>query len=386
MPSTATTPSIGRVVLDPDAARQACVDVKSNATAIGVTMVTLAPTGLAVIQCSPVVAGSDTTTDLVGFDLLQHTRRWQLSIQPDEDYRVGQTGVYVVQHHSEAATGLADAQQSYTLTSYDLTAGQQRWSVPLEDWLPSAQRTAGAATGLAISSLFEITEGPSGQAGINDVVAVLNGTTALSVDHGSELWHTARTYRTLASGRYVTSGVVEVYGRTDNDYDTHRTGIDPRTDQVMWDLRLPEPEDATGYTNQVIGTQEWAYRDTRFVVYDIATGNIVRSAQLPQGWTNVHVSPAGVLAIVDGKLQLSKLNDPASVVWSVPASASSKILATAGATALLTVPAGYAVVALADGEVVNQIPGTAGDITVVDGMVSLAGIDSVVELDSPTTS
>jgi hypothetical protein len=115
------------------------------------------------------------------------------------------------------------------------------------------------------------------------------------------------------------------------------------------------------------------------------TGRLVRSGQLPEGWTRVSVSSAGVLAIVNGKLQLSTLDDPTSVAWSVPASTDSRVVATGTTPALLSVPAGYAVVSLTDGSVVAQLADDAvsGHPESVGGMVRLSD-NRVVALDPPT--
>lgn len=369
----------GQVVLDQRGARAACGE---PADSIGRRVVTLAPTGLALIECYPDGAADD-ALELVGFDLVRQTTRWRLSIPANATYRVGTSAVYALHELRSSASGLVDAELAYSLVAHDLATGAPRWTAAIENWLAAEDRVARATA----ESQFRLTEGPSAEPGTDDVVVTLNATTSLAVADGAELWHAPRTYITQAEGSYVTAGIVEVFGRNDNAYATHRTGIDPRTDAVVWDIELPEPDSAVPSTSEVIGTEEWVYRDSGYVTYDLRTGLTVRSAQFPTGWRNASVSPAGVLAVVDGELQLSTLDATSVAVWSVPASDETEVLVTGTDHVLLSVPAGYAIVNLADGQLVSEVEPAPvpGDPILVDGMVSLGGGDRIVALEAPSS-
>ena len=204
----------------------------------------------------------------------------------------------------------------------------------------------------------------------------------LDAKDGSQIYSTKSTYLTGASGWYSGWNTVVISGYRDNDYSSHRTGVDPQTGNVRWDLHLGGEGFGSESWTQADGTMV-EVSDTSANSYDLNSGTMKVAAVFPEEWKNdsvvVNASRVVRFDAKSGLLNCYAVNDVTKPLWSVTTDSAQPFFLSE-TQVLIQGPRGTVMLSLADGSITKELPDTiqAKMGSEVDGLV-VAG-DSIIQV------
>ncbi len=303
--STAAPVTIGQVTVSAAQVAAPCPDqsVDSN---------TLMAGGILLLRCGD--------SSLAAVDAVTGSQLWTKPAVTEEAGQVllpGTEHVFVVTSTMHPAEGLNDEYVTRELAALDPRTGHQAWAVPLEDWLPKADRDADLVPDIQLVESGGAGTPLSPLVGIN--VGQSHSWSGFNAGTGTVVWTVKDVTKLAPQGYsapdYVGDGVM--LSVNSSSYAASWSATDADTGATLWTTDVPLTTQDAGIT--LDGVNLWQVSTEGVLEVDVRTGRIGLSRRFPSEWIGTVASRSYALAQSGSAVQMVTTADVRSPLWSSPA-------------------------------------------------------------------